>query len=397
MVARKRVGHMAYPFLLFICILTILLLSAFPLISLAFAQSPISGFNPATLVDSRNSVFIDARTFWADNALPLQAIFLDKGWEGPFRPEDTNNLDVFWKTDAGIIYGGWRLAGFHRGEIFIEANKDSVEILRRLNLKQELPVGRTFDIDLKARGFSAKGIELARGFRIKGLGSGNGLAVGFTARYIRGEKIQEGTIEGNATPISSKAYDFDLQLDYVYDKNFVYKRRGTVPGTGDGYSFDVGMKYNFNASLSAEILFRDILGRIYWKDVPYTTADAISATKYFDENGYMAFRPTIKGYEGNKDFTQEISLKTDITVTYKKDPFTLSSTINFIEQRPLYWMDIGYKATENLSFDIGYNTNYKSFSIGTVYKKAILKIYANDINLNSATAIGLIMSLRYEW
>lgn len=383
--------------MLFICILTILLLSAFPLISLSFAQSPISGFNPATLVDRKDGVFIDARTFWADNALPLQAIFLDKGWDGPFRPEDTNRLDVFWKTDAGIIYRGWRLAGFHRGELFMKANRDTVEILRMINLEEKLPVGRTFDIDMTAEGFSAKGIELSRGFRIKGSGSGNDLAVGFTVRYMKGEKIQEGTIKGNATPTDPKAYDFDLQLDYVYDENFVYERRDTAPGTGDGYSFDAGMQYDFNDSLSAEILFRDILGRIYWKDVPYTTADATSATKYFDENGYMAFRPTIRGYEGNKDFTQKIPLKTDIVVTYKKDPFTLSPTINFIKGRPLYWMDIGYKATENLSFDIGYNTNYKSFSIGTAYKKAILKICTNDIDLNSAMAIGLIMSFRYEW
>ena len=375
----------------------VILLSVLCLVPPTFAQSPISGFNPATLVDSTDGVFIDIRTFWADNALPLRAIFLDKGWEGPFRPEGTNKLDVFWKTDTGIIYRGWRLAGFYRGELFIEASKDSVEILRIINLKEKLPVGRTFDIDMMSEGFSAKGVELSRGFHIKGLGSGSDLAVGFTVRYMKGEKIQEGTIKGNATPTDPKAYDFDLQLDYIYDENFVYDRRDTVSGTGDGYSFDAGMQYNFNDSLSAEILFRDILGRIYWKGVPYTTADATSATKYFDENGYMAFRPTIRGYEAYKDFTQKIPLKTDIMVTYKKDLFTLSPAINFIKGRPLYWIDIGYKATENLSFDIGYNTNYKSFSIGTAYKKAILKICANDINLNSAMAISLIMSFRYEW
>ncbi len=379
----------------FVAIIT--LLSVLCLIPPAFAQSPISGFNPATLIDRADGVFLDARTFWADNALPLQAIFLDKGWEGPFRPEDTNNLDVFWKTDAGIIYHGWRLAGFYRGELFLEANRDTVEILRMINLKQELPVGRTFDIDLRARGFSAKGIELSRGFRIEGSGFGNGVTVGFAARYMRGEKIQEGTIKGNAISIASKTYDFDLQLDYVYDKNFLYKRRDTVPGTGDGYSFDIGMKYDFNDNLSAELLFRDIMGRIYWKDVPYTTADATSATKYFDKDGYMAFRPTIRGYEAYKDFTQKIPLKTDLIVTYKKYPFILSPTVNFIENRPLYWIDIGFKASSELSFDLGYNFNYKSFLMGVAYKKALLKIYTNDIKLNKAMALGLNLSLMYEW
>lgn len=366
-------------------------------VSPAYSQSPISGFNPATLINRADGVSIHARTFWAGNALPLQAIFLDKGWEGPFKPDDTNTLDIFWKTDAGIIYRGWRLAGFYRGEFFMEANRDTVEILRMINMKQDLPVGRTFDINLKATGFSATGIELSRGFRIEGIRFGKALSIGFTARYMIGEKIQEGTIKGNAIPTGSKTYDFALKLDYVYNKNFVYKRRNTIPGTGDGYSFDIGMKYDFNDSLSVELLFRDIMGKIYWKNVPYTTADATSITKYLDEDGYMAFRPTISGYEGNKDFTQKIPLKTDITLIYTKGSFRISPTVNFIGSRPLYWINIGYKATENLSFDIGYNTNYKSLFIGIAYKKALFKIYTNDVNLNEAKAIGLIMSLRHEW
>jgi hypothetical protein len=375
----------------------IILLSVLWLIQPAFAQSPISGFNPASLVDRNDSVFIDATTFWADNALPLQAIFFDKGWEGPFRPKDTNNLDVFWKTDTGIIYHGWRLAGFYRGELFIKANRGSVEILRIINLKQELPVNKNFDIDIKANGFSAIGIELSRGFRVGGLELGNGLTIGFTARYMKGEKIQEGTLKGNVIPTAPKEYDFDLGLDYIYDENFVYERRDTIPGTGDGYSFDIGMKYDFNESLSAELLFRDIMGRIYWKDVPYTTANARSDIKYYDEDGYMVFKPTISGYEAYKDFNQKIPLKTDIIVTYKKDPFMISPAVIFIEDRPFYWIDIGYKATENLSFDVSYNINYNCFSIGTAYKKALLRIYADNIDFKKAMVIGLNLSLVYEW
>lgn len=358
----------------------------------AFAQGPISGFNPANLLEMSDGVVVNANTFWADNALPLRAIFFDKGLEGPFRPDNKNTLDVFWKTDIGIIYHGWRIAGFYRGELFMKANRDTVEMLRMINLKQELPIGRRFDIELMAEGFSATGIELSRGFRV-----GKGLSAGFTARYIKGEGIQEGTFRGSAIPATAKTYDFDFNLDYIYDKNYLYKRRDLNKGYGDGYSFDLGLKYDFNDSLSTEVLFRDILGRIYWKDMPYTTAAATSATKYYDEDGYMAFRPTISGYEGYKDFTQRIPLKTDVSIIYKKDPFTISPTVNFIKGRPLYWIDLGYKASEDLSFDISYNANYESLSIGTAYKKAMLKIYANDINLNRAMAVGLTLLLKYEW
>ncbi|MCL0096718.1 hypothetical protein M1N66_03830, partial [Thermodesulfovibrionales bacterium] len=239
-------------------------------LSPAYSQSPISGFNPATLVNGADGLFIDAKSFWGSNALPLQAIFRDKGWEGPFRPADRNNIDVFGRADTGIIYRGWRLAGFYREELFIEANRDTVEVFRMINMRQDLPVGRIFDINLKARGFSATGIELSRGFRIEDIIFGNALSIGFTARYMSGRRIQEGTIKGNVIPTDPKIYDFTLKLDYVYDENFIYERRNVIPGRGAGYSFDIGIKYEFNDSLGVELLFRDILGRIYWRDVPYT-------------------------------------------------------------------------------------------------------------------------------
>ena len=367
------------------------------LLSPAYSQSPISGFNPATLVNGADGLFIDGKSFWGSNALPLQAIFRDKGWEGPFRPADRNNIDVFGRADTGIIYRGWRLAGFYREELFIEANRDTVEVFRMINMRQDLPVGRIFDINLKARGFSATGIELSRGFRIEDIIFGNALSIGFTARYMSGSRIQEGTIKGNVIPTDPKIYDFTLKLDYVYDENFVYERRNVIPGRGAGYSFDIGIKYEFNDSLGVELLFRDILGRIYRRDVPYTTAELISITRYFDEYGYMVFRPTIRGYRGNKDFTQKIPLKTDITLTYTKDSFWISPTINFIENRPLYWINIGYKPTENLSFDIGYNINYRSLSMGIAYKEALFEIHTDNVNLEEAMAIGFSMSLRYEW
>lgn len=356
-----------------------------------YGESPISGFNPANLSEMSNGVIVDVRTFWGSNALPLRAIFMDE-WddEGPFKPRHTNRADVYWKTDAGVIYRGWRLAGFYRGELFMRANKDTVEIFRMLNLKQELPVGRQFDIDLSAKGFSARGIELSKGINLNIIIKG--ITAGITARYLKGEMIQEGTLTGNATPATPKTYDFDFYLDYIYDRNFIYKRKDTIPGYGDGYSFDFGIKYIYK-EFSGEVLFRDILGRINWKEVPYTTADATSATKYYDKDGYMAFRPTIRGYESYKDFIQKIPLKTDISLTYKKDPFILSPTVNFIEGRPLYWIDIEYEAAKDLSFNIGYNINYKSVSIGTKYKKALLKAYANNLDLNNAMALGINLSL----
>jgi len=356
------------------------------------AQSPLSGFNPASLIGASNGIFLAGKTFWGGNALPLRAIFFDE-WDGPFRPDKTNRSDNYWKTDAGLIHNGWRLAFMYRGELFMEANKDTIEILRMVNLKEELPVGRVFDINLKAHGFSAKGVELSRGISLDGVAKG--LSAGFTARYLIGERIQEGKLVGEVTPTGPMTYDFNLPLDYIYDENFIYNRRGIIQGSGNGYSFDVGVRYLFSEKFSAEVLLRDIGGRIYWKDVPFTTANATSNVGSYDEQGYQIYRPTIQGYEGYKDFNQKIPSKTDIAFSYQKGAFILSPTVNLIEGRPLYWIDLGYKTNENVSIMIGYNINYQTFSIGGAYKTFLLNIYSSDVDLRRTNAIGLILSVNY--
>lgn len=362
----------------------------------AFAQYPAS-FNPATLAQGTNSAFFDMKGFGADDAVPLEAIFLNKGWNGPFSPHDTNHLDMFWNSDVGVSYKTWRLAAIYRGELFLQANRDAIELLRMIELKQNLPVGKTFNVNLNARGFAAEGLEVSKGFDLSPLGI-KGLSIGVTARYLKGQMIQQGSLTGTVVPQTAKSYDFNLFLDYVYNHNYIYNRPDTVPGTGDGYSFDIGLKYVLNPSLSGELIVRDLLGRIYWHKTPFTTATATSQTKFFDENGYMQFRPTISGYESYKDFTQYIPLKTDATITYTLGRFQAIPTVTFIEyERPLYWIDAGYRLTREMALNLGYNFNYNAVSAGFAYGPFSFGIYGNSVDLARVSALGVNLALMVPW
>jgi len=321
---------------------------------------------------------------------------------GPFTPDATNRLNGAWNIDSGLVYHGLRFATFYRGEVYMKANRDTVEILRMITQKKNLPVGRIFNVDLKARGFSAFGLEVSKGFDLDQITLAppilqrltRGLSIGITARYLQGEMIQQGKIEGQLTPTSQKSYDFDLLMDYVYDQDYVYERRSTIPGTGRGHSFDLGLQYALSRQFDAEVLFRDIWGRIYWRDTPYTCADGTSNVKEYDSSGYQIYRPTIQGYESYKNYTQKIPLKADALLSYRQGPFTLTPTVNLIEEAtPFYWIDLHCQATRDFSFHTGYNLNYQAFCIGLSYRKAWLSIVGNDIDLSRIKVIGLMLSL----
>ena len=357
----------------------------------ASAQNPVSGFNPADLSGTSYGVLINGGAFTADNArMPMIRLF-ENDWAAPGHPQDMNRAIAYWDADAGALLNGWRLAVFHRGEFLVKADRDTLEFLRMINIKEALPTGRAFDISLSVDGFSAKGVELSKGIEVF-----KGLAAGVTARYLYGDMVQSGTVSGGVLATSPSTYDFNFLIDYDYDSNLVYPRKA-VPGIGNGYSFDVGLRYTAGAFFSAGVLVRDVLGKIYWKNVPYTTATAVSNVVTLDSSGYQQYRPTIQGFEGYRDFTQRIPLKVDIDLHGSVGPLTVSPNVNIINGLPLYWVFLDYKVSPKTSVNAGYNVNYRTYSLGVAYKKSLLSVYTSHIDPNKAASLGIKLLIWLEW
>lgn len=360
----------------------------------ARAVSPISGFNPATLAERPDGVFLEGTSLWANDAFSVKSIFFD-GFEGPFDPEDSNRVDVYWNAASGVVFKGWRLAAIYRGELFMDANRDTVEVIHAISNSEELTPGRTYDIDLTAEGFSATGVELSKGVDLGFLLTG--LKAGVTARYLSGGMIQKGDITGRVVATGPTDYEFDLFMDYLYHQNVLYDRNDEALEGGEGYSFDIGLKYAFTENLFAEVLVRDLFGEIRWRNVPFTLADAASETESFDEQGYRVYRPTIRGFEGHKDVVQEIPVKTDLKVSYTWGSLTISPTVNLIETTPLWWLDIAWRAAGEVLLNSGYNFNYSAWYLGMAYKRTRLNFYLSEPDINRAKAVGINLSAAYEW
>lgn len=357
----------------------------------ASAQNPISGFNPADLAGTSYGIFFGGGAFTADNArMPMIKLF-ENDWGAPGHPQDNNRAIALWDSDIGALFSGWRLAVFHRGEFLIKADRDTLDFLRMINTKEPLPTGRAFDISLSADGFSAEGVELSKGIEVF-----KGLSAGVTARYLYGDMVQSGTVSGSVLATSPSTYDFNFLIDYNYDSNLVYSRKA-VPGIGNGYSFDFGLRYTAGTFFNAGVLVRDILGRIYWRNVPYTTATAVSNVVSLDSSGYQRYSPTIQGFEGYRDFTQRIPMKVDIDLNGSIGPLTVSPNVNIINGMPLYWVFLDYKVTPKTSFNAGYNVNYRTYSLGVAYKKSLLSVYTSHIAPNKAASLGIKLLIWFEW
>jgi len=178
-------------------------------------------------------------------------------------------------------------------------------------INNNLSIG-DYDIYGEIKGYSIGGIFIKRSINL-----GNFLSLFFTPKLYIGFDYQNGVLSGNFSRIDEETYSFDLFLNYIYNNNLLYRRIDMVKGKGIGYSFDFGILFNLLKNLSFSLNIEDLGGRVYWFDIPYTNAKASSDREYVDENGYIAFRPLISGYEGYKDYVQFLPLKLDINIGYK--------------------------------------------------------------------------------
>jgi hypothetical protein len=198
------------------------------------------------------------------------------------------------------------------------------------------------------------------------------------------------------TPTGPKNYGFDLQLDYAYGRNILYKRKDEHLGRGYGYSADAGLLFQ-RPHLRLEALVRDIAGTIAWNSAPYTNAVAGSDTITTSPDGYQEFRPTIHGYEGHKEYRQRIPIKTDLNAKYDYGPFAGTCTVNLIETRPLYWLEAEYRFSDSAAFSVGYNVNYSAVMIGASIAGFELDVVTDEVTFKAAKPLGLRFSYKYSW
>jgi len=370
------------------------------LISAAFvppaaqASPPLAGYNPAHLATDRDGAFISASAFAADTVLPVIGLY-DDSWRGPFTPENRNTGDLFWNASSGVVFKGWRVALFNRGEMFIDCNRDTIEFFYKNKKKLDLPVGYTYRADAHVNGFMANGFEISHGRSLDALVPG--LSAGITLRYLQPQSfLQQGSMTGQVMPTSATTYDFDLFLDYNYNHNAVYHRQDEEISGGYGFSADLGLAYR-NEGFHAEALVRDLAGTITWYSAPYTVAHAVTPGAPVITDGYQDFSPSIVGYEGNRRVHQRLPLKTDITVGYDYGDWGGSGTVILIDDDPRTWFEGTYRFTDKVSMALGYNLDYDAFQYTLVAHGFTLALTTSDVELRDARALGGSISYVFNW
>ncbi|QOP44512.1 hypothetical protein FJR45_11400 [Sulfurimonas sediminis] len=348
-------------------------------------------FNPSSMI-KKNNFSLKTATFLANDPFSLKTLLLSE-LEGNAHPRSGNNTAVaIERLDIGYTHHKYGYIGYtFREEIFMDASKDTVDLIYLATNKKDLPIGKQFNLSLHIKAYKMQGIIYANHLTLY-QNSEWSVDVGMGIEGLCATQMQDGYIKGYALATSKKDYSFSGVSHYRYTYNYLYDL--TVnPSTAYGFSthFSCVVK---KKNMTLALLANDLFSELNWKENPYSEVNLQSSNKVYDENGYAKYNPTVWGKEGCSTYKQQLVKKYSAEISYiYRHKFFYSAGSQYMNNFALPFVTAGYRLNQSTSIDVSYETRYRSFSITSRYRGLLLGIQTND--LFQPSTLGLTFGVRF--
>ena len=219
--------------------------------------------------------------------------------------------------ESGLEKNNLRLGGFYRQEYQADFNRDTSDYYYGSQHNQ-LESNRNYQIDLKLNTYQAKGLHLQKKFK-----NNDKLQWSLGGSIFQAGGLQSGSLNGTTlTDNTGKDQTYNAHIDYYYDQDQLLDRLNVNSPKGLGYTLDTKVLWQPTEKISASLQVQELLGKISWKNVPFTNANLSSedGNKVIGDDGFIKIKPAVSGMEGYKaHYTQLLKPKINAAVTFKNN------------------------------------------------------------------------------
>lgn len=304
---------------------------------------------------------------------------------------DGERLSASVWAETGVKKGHWSLGAIYREEQHLRFSKDTAELFYSIETNQDLNTGRHYEIDLNTYRFRGHGIRVARHMT-----PSKNVKLTLGTSLFQASNLLDGDLQGSATANSDDEYQYQFGIDYHYNKDLIFERRGTSSPKGLGVALDMSLTWqpSERVKLSAEVT--DLIGTIRWRDAPYTKANTNPRTSIIDETGLSQVNPVLSGIEGtDSSHTQALKPSADFSGLYKlrNTAYTASTKLKYTNDLTLFAVG-GLKQISGSTVGLHYWPQVGVLEAHYQGKQLGISLGADSLNLSKSHAIWL--SLTYH-
>lgn len=209
----------------------------------------------------------------------------------------------------GWAWGAWSLAYVQHYRYEIAANGDSADLYHSARNRLDLPVARQYRLGVNAHHSRAQGIRIGHRWA---LSEAAWVESGLT--ILEGMDTLDGRVDGDATAVGAREYDFDATVDYVYREDALFDRPREAELSGRGLALDLAGQWSAGPwAVAGQI--HNVFGFMDWRRAQFTRASATSDTRRFDDQGFVSFDPVLSGFEGVARHRQRLRPQAELSAS----------------------------------------------------------------------------------
>jgi hypothetical protein len=314
-----------------------------------------------------------------------------------------HSIGGHWEDDVGAgdealtierlylsyFHGPFSIQYVMRYDAYYDYANDTARLLYQVENKLPLQPGDQYELYIGADNSSSKGFRF--GYTAWHT---DDLEISAFFSLLELTDIEQGELTGNATAVGNNDYDFSFHSDLVYEDDPLYERESEQV-SGQGYSFDLAIHYVADQNWDLNLEVYDLFSRMKVDDAPFTTADATSDIKHFDEDGYVTFDPVATGVEGNKSYTFEFNTQTHLAVGYR-----LANDDSVVLQHHHYvntnFQELNYvQRFDEKEFALNMIPEFKAFGASFRMPSFSISLMADDLDYEEMKFLSF--SLQYYW
>ena len=319
---------------------------------------------------------------------PISVMDTIHGWKGDYQRGEKQYIYSWFETGAKL--NNWGLGVLYRRDYALNFSGDTSELYGAIRNDEDLPTGRTYDVDLKAHAITAKGLRISwenewqPSFKT---------TIGLS--FLQSNYLIEGDLNGTATATGAKEYEYNADVNYAYSDDILFERELTEKVVGYGGAIDFAFDWQLSANWQNHTEFRDLLAALWWKNAPYTEAVAYSDRQHTSDSGYTTWDPLVSGTEKNYGtYRQTLPVRIDTQFIYQKNTWQYGAGLQYQFEDYVPRIGIGQE-TGNWQVFAWYRPIDQSIELTTRWHQTEVGFGMDNLRWDDAKFIHIRISYAY--
>ena len=358
----------------------------------AWGSSLLQVFDPAAAPDAPHAVVLHAGAFAADDMVPLRQ-FASSNWPADYRTRAGTNLALAdARVDFGAVTHGVEVGVFYRQDWLAHANRDTVDAYV-LNQRDALASqNRSYAIDYRLRGFSARGVRVGYGGGVAL--AGGALRVGASLSLLRATRLLDDSAQGalstaaGSGSLSGQRTRWDSAAQPVATSSsfnaFIPPYAQGVP-VGQGWGVDLGADWS-RGRVTLSFAADDLGARIRWSNMPLIVQDVAGlSVPYANPRG----NPSVSGVNLYRPYTLRLDPKYRAVASVALARVTLVASAE--EQAGYVLPQLALRGAIARGWDgeISYESRFSSVGVALRHGAFALALRSDRLNPSDSRALGL--------